>query len=156
MFMLWGKKVHSFHTLVDLTIRLLNTITSNSILSSERYVIKANIDFAIMRQKICVTSQLLGLQNQHWKAPHTFFHDEWRAWQIFRLYLWRISYFSIVSWISWNGLLMSEWTWDSFTEACGSNRGTWKSVNVLITLHFPDPTFGKNSECVVNRLINAL
>lgn len=49
-----------------------STITSCSTLSSERYIIKAHIDFAIMRQKKCVTSQFLALQTQHREAPRAF------------------------------------------------------------------------------------
>lgn len=73
VYALEGEKRFSFHTLGDLTVRLLNTITSNSILNRERYVIKAHIDFDLMRQKSRVTSQLPALQMWYWRAPPAFF-----------------------------------------------------------------------------------
>lgn len=124
VYTLEGKKF-SFHTSGDLTVWLLNTITAKSVLDSECYIIKAHIDFDLRRQKSCVTLQLLALQMRYWRAPQAFFQDEQGTWQIFRLYLWNIRYFSAV----WNGLVMSER--EPFTDACRSNRGPgclWRST----------------------------
>lgn len=155
MFILRRRKVHSsFHTLGDLTVRHLSTITSYSTLTS---IIKARIDFCYRETKeLChlsvpgfckySTEELHGPFKKTNEEPDRYLDDicEMSATSAQTpAHPGRLSR-------CLNGSLLQ--TSVEGTEEPGS---LWTSpLNFFIAVLFPDPTFGKNSKRVVNGLIN--